>query len=64
MENNMGKPRKEISEAQRRRIVEDYREGYGFHHLAALYGHCDEVIRRVLVEAGVTLRPVGRPAKK
>jgi hypothetical protein len=55
------KPRKEVSLAQRRLIIDAYAEGVGFEELAAKHGHCVSVIRRVLVESNIPIRHRGRP---
>ena len=57
----MPKPRKNVSVAQARQIVESYADGHGFKALGKHFGHCVAVIRRVLVDNKVKIRPVGRP---
>jgi hypothetical protein len=59
----MPRRKKDVSEAQRNSIKSLYEQGQGLKALSLKFGHNMEVIRRVLVEAGVTIRPVGRPHK-
>lgn len=59
----MARRRKDVSEAQRNSIKSWYEQGQGLKPISDKFGHNMEVIRRVLVEAGVTIRPVGRPLK-
>ena len=59
----MPKPRKQISEAQRRSIIERYAMGEGFLTLGACFGHSVSVIRRTLTDSGVEIRKQGRPFK-
>jgi hypothetical protein len=64
----MPKPRKQVSAAQTAKIVDWYTNGYkgrqyGINDIGDALGHAGTVIKRVLVEQGVTIRPVGRPRK-
>jgi hypothetical protein len=60
----MPRPTKEVSLAQRSKIVARYSEGWGLLTISKDIGHNVGVIRRVLVEEGLTIRHVGRPAKQ
>lgn len=42
-------------------IVDAYANGHGFKALGDHFGHCVSVIRRVLTDNHVKIRPVGRP---
>jgi hypothetical protein len=60
----MPRARKEVSEAQRNKIRDSYEQGIGMLRIGTNLGHNVGVIRRVLVELGFEIRPVGRPTKK
>lgn len=60
----MAKPQKQVSAAQQKKIVDLYNQGYGLVAISKNLGHCGAVVRRVLVENGVEIRPVGRPCKE
>lgn len=60
----MARQRKQISEAQRRIILERYDAGEGMTIIGATWGHCTSTIRRLLIENGRTVRPVGHPKKQ
>jgi len=58
--------KKELSEAQRRWVVETYTAGgpgIGLKMMAARCRVCIHVIRRTLVENGIVIRRIGRPNK-
>jgi hypothetical protein len=57
------RPRKQVTSAQKRIIIEGYNRGRGFDALNAATGHCRAVVRRILVDAGVEIRGRGRPSK-
>lgn len=57
----MPRLRKEVSEAQKRIILEDYAKGDGMLKIGDKLNHNVVVIRRVLIEEGVVIRHVGRP---
>jgi hypothetical protein len=59
----MPRRRKDVSEAQRNSIKSWYEQGQGLKAISLKFGHNMEVIRRVLVEMNVTIRPVGHPRK-
>jgi hypothetical protein len=59
----MARKRKEISEAQRRRIIAAYKEGLGMLKIGNSLGHNVVVIRRVLIENNLVVRGRGRPRK-
>lgn len=59
----MARKRKEVSEAQRRMIRQRYEDGDGMLQIGNDLMHNVGVIRRVLTEQGVEIRPVGRPYK-
>jgi hypothetical protein len=59
----MPRKKKEVSQAQVRIIREAYETvpPTGMLKISKLVGHNVGVIRRVLIEAGYEIRPVGRP---
>lgn len=49
-----------LTDAQRARLIAGYESGASLAELAAPFGRNPSVIRRVLLKAGVQLRPTGR----
>lgn len=48
----------------RRKIVKLYAEEIGFTEIGGQLNYCAAVVRRILVEEGVTIRGRGRPSTK
>jgi hypothetical protein len=63
-EMKMPKPKKVLAPGQERKIAEQYAQGgpeNGLLAIARKFGHSVGVIRRVLTDAGVSIRTRGRP---
>lgn len=58
----MARPKVEFEAEGLKRLVAAYKNGTGLVALAAQYHRTVQTIRRVLDEAGVTIRGRGRPA--
>ncbi len=58
----MARPKKTVTENQRRSIVSRYGKGEGLVALATEFELSPPVIRRVLTEADVDIRGRGRPS--
>ena len=59
----MSRQRREVSPGQVRQILERYDAGAGMKVIGDVHGFNVVVIRRVLIENGRVIRPVGRPFK-
>jgi hypothetical protein len=65
----MPKPRKELPPGQAAKIVKEYGKlddtgrTIGLVCLSEKYGHCQTVIRRILIAGGVEMLSRGRPAR-
>lgn len=57
----MSRPQTKVSANQKRSIVSQYNKGVGLVAIAATVKLGVQIIRRVLVEADVTIRSKGRP---
>jgi len=60
----MPAPRLEVSEAKKRLIMEGYVCGDSLAELRLRAGVSVTVVRRILLEMGLMLRPRGRPKKQ
>jgi len=59
-----GEPPLPFDDEGLKRLVAAYKDGTGLVALAEQWAVSTSTVRRILVEAGVTIRGRGRPAKK